>query len=111
MDHLILTWDVKEGEDTVALGYPLQSIESLADRMTVTKGIVSSLRDIDGIQYVQTDAALNKGNSGGPLINLKGEVVGMITRNFSPAEGITLAIRAPHLAAALGDAAPPPAKR
>ena len=101
MDHLILTWDVEQGEEVVALGYPLQSVEALADRMSVTKGIVSSLRDIDGTQYVQTDAALNKGNSGGPLINLRGEVVGMITRGINSAEGITFAVGAHALASAL----------
>ena len=73
---LPLAADVREGDEVVALGYPL----SLGDRMTVTKGIVSAFRTFGGAAYIQTDAAINPGNSGGPLLNLRGEVVGMNTR-------------------------------
>ena len=66
---------VREGEEVVALGYPLD----LGDSMTVTKGIVSAFRTIRGTAHIQTDAAINPGNSGGPLLNTKGEVVGMNT--------------------------------
>ena len=72
---LPLSMQITEGEDVIAIGYPLD----LLDSITVTKGIVSALRTIDGIEYVQTDAAINPGNSGGPLLNTKGEVVGMNT--------------------------------
>ncbi len=48
---------------------------------TVTAGIVSALgRDIDAgpyVDFIQTDAAINKGNSGGPLFNIQGEVIGI----------------------------------
>lgn len=60
---------------------------------TVTTGIVSSKsRDIDmggGIvdDYIQTDAAINKGNSGGPMFNLKGEVIGVNTAIYSTSGG------------------------
>ncbi len=58
---------------------------------TVTAGIVSALgRDINSgpyDSYIQTDAAINRGNSGGPLFNTKGEVVGMNTAIFSPSGG------------------------
>ena len=59
----------------IALGYPLD----LDDRMTVTRGIISAFRTLGGVAYIQTDAATNPGNSGGPLLNLRGEVVGMNT--------------------------------
>ena len=86
---------VREGEEVVAFGYPLYNHAELQGRVTVTKGIVSSFRRIGDVTYVQTDAALNRGNSGGPLLNLRGEVVGMVTTGLPKdiAEGITLAVR------------------
>ena len=58
---------------------------------TVTAGIVSArARDINAGPYddfIQTDAAINKGNSGGPLFNMKGEVIGINTAIFSPSGG------------------------
>lgn len=70
--------DVKVGDPVVAIGNPFG-----LDR-TVTTGIVSALqREISSLnQYaisnvIQTDAAINPGNSGGPLINTKGEVIGV----------------------------------
>lgn len=81
---------VSVGEDVMALGFPLSSF--LGDELTVTRGIVSSKRSIHGYDYFQTDAALNPGNSGGPLINRNGEVIGMNTSKFSAAEGVGLAL-------------------
>ncbi|MEE2996439.1 MAG: DegQ family serine endoprotease [Pseudomonadota bacterium] len=58
---------------------------------TVTAGIVSaSQRDINSGPYddfIQTDASINRGNSGGPMFNLKGEVIGINTAIFSPSGG------------------------
>ena len=96
--------EAREGDEVVALGYPLD----LRDRMTVTRGIVSAFRTLGGVAHVQTDAATNPGNSGGPLLNLMGEVVGMNTtvrreiqdRDFS-AQGIGFAIRYEVLASRL----------
>jgi len=73
------------GEWVVAIGNPF----SLGG--TVTAGIVSARnRDINSgpyDNYIQTDAAINKGNSGGPLFNLNGEVVGVNTAIISPSGG------------------------
>jgi len=78
------------GKDVIAVGYPL----GLEGKVTASRGIVSAFRNIDGVNYIQTDAALNPGNSGGPLINLKGEVVGIA--NFKlvdeAVEGMSFAI-------------------
>lgn len=65
---------------------------------TVTDGIVSSVKQLmDGRHYIQTDAAVNPGNSGGPLVNLKGELVGVTTSKFSNADNVGFAIPTEHL--------------
>jgi serine protease Do len=69
---------VRPGEFSIAIGSPM------GFKHTVTFGIISAVgrdvRDINGnINFIQTDAAINRGNSGGPLINMKGEVIGVNT--------------------------------
>jgi serine protease Do len=65
---------VRVGELAVAIGSPLG--ESLGGSVTV--GYISAVhREVEGSEYIQTDAAINPGNSGGPLVNSKGEVVGI----------------------------------
>lgn len=86
---LPLAIEAREGEEVVAIGYPLD----LDGGMSVTQGIVSAFRTYGGVDYVQTDAATNKGSSGGPLLNRRGEVVGMSSRALLDAEGIGFAIR------------------
>ena len=83
--------EVRTGQEVIALGYPL----NLGETMTITKGIISALRIAEGVRYIQTDAAINFGNSGGPLLNRNGEVVGMNTIIFreESAEGIGFAIQ------------------
>jgi len=78
------------GEDVVALGYP--SAVELGDSVSLSKGIVSAFRTINGIKYIQTDASLNPGSSGGPLVNLRGEVIGMNSWKLREGEGINFAI-------------------
>ena len=93
----------REGEEVIALGYPIDPNGAL----TVTKGVVSSLRDFGGaLSYIQTDAAINPGSSGGPLLDRNGEVVGMNTRIVRSlagmdVEGVGLAIQSRDLSAAL----------
>ena len=78
------------GEDVIGVGYSL----GLEGEVTVSRGIVSAFRNIDDVNYIQTDAATNPGNSGGPLINLKGEVVGIANFKFvgEAVEGMSFAI-------------------
>ena len=76
---------VRVGEDVIAVGNPF----GLGG--TVTRGIVSAMaRDINAgpyVDFIQTDAAINRGNSGGPLLNLEGEVIGVNSAIYSPNGG------------------------
>ncbi len=78
------------GEEVAALGFPLSS--ALGDDFTVTTGVVSARRQFEGYEYFQTDAALNPGNSGGPLLNRDGDVIGVITFGIARAEGVAFAL-------------------
>ncbi len=76
------------GEWVLAIGNPLGM------EHTVTAGIVSAKgRQLGGVNeisyqdYIQTDAAINRGNSGGPLVNLKGDVIGINSIIMAPAGG------------------------
>jgi serine protease Do len=63
------------GDEVYAAGTPLE--KSLGQ--TVTKGIVSGFREWNGVSFIQTDVSINAGNSGGPLVNDKGEIIGITT--------------------------------
>ena len=78
---------MKTGDDIYAIGAP----KGMA--YTLTKGGVSAKeRMIGNKSYIQIDAAINEGNSGGPLLNDAGQVLGMNTLKMSDSEGIGLAI-------------------
>lgn len=70
------------GEQVLALGYPLRSL--LAESLNATVGNVSSMAGVgNDVRYLQMTAAVQPGNSGGPLMNLKGEVVGVVTSKLN----------------------------
>jgi S1-C subfamily serine protease len=76
------------GSDVVAIGTP----KDVRLGQTVTKGIISGMREFDEKIYIQTDVSINGGNSGGPLINKKGQVVGIVTSKRKDSEGLGFAI-------------------
>ena len=63
------------GEDVFALGAP--GGERLS--FSVTRGIVSGIRNMDGLDFIQTDTSISPGNSGGPLVDAKGQVVAILS--------------------------------
>lgn len=66
--------EVEVGQTVIAIGHPA----GLED--TVTKGIVSAIRILEsGVKVIQTDAAASPGNSGGPLVNERGDVIGIVS--------------------------------
>ena len=78
---------MKAGYDVWTIGAP----KELA--FTVNKGIISYVgRNINGIKYLQSDVAINPGNSGGPMINSKGEVIGINTFMLTDSEGLNFAL-------------------
>lgn len=96
-----LNSNIQPGQDVIAIGNPLG-----VNPGSVTRGIVSGLgrnvkaqgscqnrtveKDYEGV--IQTDAAINSGNSGGPLINLNGEVVGVNSATSTSANNISYAV-------------------
>jgi len=86
--------DVQIGEKVIAIGNPLGL------QFSVSQGIVSAIHrsGINGVEaYIQTDAALNPGNSGGPLINKKGEVIGINNFKIGDSESLGFALESNYI--------------
>lgn len=104
LDYIIFKTDAKEvkglpvatevprkGQDVFVIGNP-QGLE-----LSVTKGIISGIRNYntltgqvsDGDDYLQMDAPISSGNSGGPVFNMQGEVVGISTMVITPVGGVS----------------------
>jgi len=87
---------VRQGQEVLAIGTPMGLFQN-----TVTRGIVSSLRQLDKVVVLQTDTALNPGNSGGPLLDHTGRVVGINTMGFRGSQGLNFAVAIDHAKALL----------
>ncbi|MDP1569053.1 MAG: trypsin-like peptidase domain-containing protein [Vicinamibacterales bacterium] len=84
---------LRAGQEVIVIGSPLGL------RNTVTRGIVSALRNASGVLLVQTDAAINPGNSGGPLLDRQGRVIGVATLKQGDAESLGFAVAIDHVQA------------
>ena len=86
----------RPGEEVIAIGYALGALSN-----TVTRGIVSAVRQSGSVTLIQTDAAINPGNSGGPLIGRDGTVMGINSMGISKqvGEGLAFAIAVDHVIA------------
>ncbi len=80
---LAFATEARDGEDAFALGYQSGFIEALSTK----KGIVSAQAQRGPVSWIQTDAAINPGDSGGPLLNMRGQVIGMSTLGLRGPEG------------------------
>ena len=92
----------RPGQEVMALGSPLGL------QNTVTRGIVSAVRQVGALTLVQTDAAINPGNSGGPLLGRNGEVIGITTMSMrsAVAQGLSFAVAIDHAEALLAGQRP-----
>jgi len=91
---------IQVGEKVIAIGNPLGL------QFSVSEGIVSAAHRVgpNGINaYVQTDAALNPGNSGGPLINKQGEVIGINNFKIGSGESLGFALESNYLKSTIND--------
>lgn len=91
-----------------SIGIPFREVQTVHSRdkvfvlgfpfgmpYTITEGIVSNENQLlDGKNFIQTDAAVNPGNSGGPVVNESGELVGVTTAKFTDADNVGFAIPA-----------------
>lgn len=83
---------IVEGQGVIALGNPM-GLE-----FSVARGIISSRsRIIHGTSFIQTDVSLNPGNSGGPIINEAGEVIGIANWGFMESQGLGFAVAVIHV--------------
>ena len=89
--------DVRPGQEVIAIGLALGVFQN-----SVTRGIISAIRRADRTVMLQTDAAINAGNSGGPLLNRQGQVVGINTLKVGgSAESLGFAVAVDHARALL----------
>jgi hypothetical protein len=91
----------RPGQEVIAIGSPLGVLQN-----SVTRGIVSSVRHMGPVVVVQTDTALERGNSGGPLLDHSGAVIGINTAGFRGSQGLNFAVAIDHAAAILAGRTP-----
>lgn len=88
------------GTRVYAIGNPLGLTGTLN---TLSDGVVSNLPDFDGVQYVQTTAAISPGSSGGPLLAANGTVIGITTASLRGGQNLNLAIPASAISSLLNE--------
>jgi hypothetical protein len=82
---------VKIGQEVIVIGSALGTLQN-----SVSRGIVSGIRNSGGVTLVQSDAAANPGNSGGPMLDRTGRVIGILTAGFSGQQGLNFAVSIDH---------------
>jgi serine protease Do len=87
---------MKDGDEIVAIGHPYGL------NYTATQGVISKVDRIrDGLKFIQIDAAINPGNSGGPLVNDKGEIIGVNSFIIRGGDNLGFALPVNYLRTAL----------
>src|SRR5205085_2531314 len=95
----------RQGDQLLVLGYPRPSILGIGGQASLSRGLLSAIRQDNGVTYIQTDATVNPGNSGGPVLNMRGNVVGVVDFTLKDSVGLNFAIATESIQAFL--AAPP----
>jgi S1-C subfamily serine protease len=100
------------GEKVLVIGHPFSGLEDQVPELrgllnwSLTQGVVSAA----AASWLQTDAAINPGNSGGPILNARGQVLGVVSSKLSAAQGISVAARigrVQELVSKIGQQSPP----
>lgn len=87
---------MKDGDAVIAIGHPYGL------NYTATQGVISKVDRIrEGLKFIQTDAAINQGNSGGPLVNMSGEIVGVNSFIIRGGDNLGFALPVSYLREAL----------
>jgi len=90
---------VEIGQPVVVIGHPFSGLEERVHELrgllnwSMTQGVVSAVAG----SWLQTDAAINPGNSGGPIVDERGQVLGVVSATLSQAQGISVAARVGRL--------------
>ncbi|MEP6673716.1 MAG: trypsin-like peptidase domain-containing protein [Ferruginibacter sp.] len=88
--------ELKDGDEVVAIGHPYGL------NYTATQGVISKVDRIrDGLKFIQIDAAINPGNSGGPLVNDRGEIIGVNSFIIRGGDNLGFALPVNYLRTAL----------
>jgi S1-C subfamily serine protease len=106
---------VEVGQPVVVIGHPFSGLEARVHELrgllnwSMTQGVVSAV----AASWLQTDAAINPGNSGGPIVDERGQVLGVVSATLSRAQGISVAARVARLSELLPliGSQPPPRHR
>jgi S1-C subfamily serine protease len=108
--YIIKSGGANVGEDVFVLGYPLRS--TMGDEVKVTNGIISSKTGYDGdVTSYQISAPVQPGNSGGPLFDSQGNVVGIVSAKHTAAENASYAIKVSYLSTLINSLPSPPTLR
>lgn len=94
---------LRPGQEVITIGSALGTLQN-----SVTRGIVSGVRQSGNATLVQTDAAANPGNSGGPLLDRNGVAVGITTMGYRDQQGLNFAVAIDHARAIIEGRSPGP---
>jgi S1-C subfamily serine protease len=87
---------LRAGQEVIVIGSALGTLQN-----SVSRGIVSGMRNAAGVTLIQSDAAANPGNSGGPMLDRNGRVVGILTSGYRQQQGLNFAVSIDHARAIL----------
>lgn len=102
----------RQGQQVAILGYPRPSALGVGGGTpTISVGMISNFRDLDGVLHLQTDAAMNSGNSGGAMVNMAGQLIGIARMGIRDSEGLNFAVASEEVISFLGSSSTVPTPR